>query len=490
MVVPYHLVTVCGNVIFAARGSDIYSFTPELQHISTWNYPANPQSRSSDPSQAPEASESPVPEGPPSKRRKLGGVEGDAANGTENGNSDKPQTPVILPKKHQDPTHQERPFIHGLTATSDHRHIVAITGSDKTIWVFEHDGAGNLKQLNHRTMPKRPCAITLTADNQTILSADKFGDVYSIPLIPSPSNNPTPAPSSRSATPSTPVFKPQANEFTVHTKRNLKALENQKLGLSSRATDKPAEPTFEHTLLLGHVSMLTAVTVGSHPVTGRPYILTADRDEHIRVSRGIPEQAHIIDAFCLGHEDFVSRLCIPSSRPEILISGGGDDDIFVWDWAQGRLLSRASVIEQVQKVTPEATKLAVSRLFAISDENGATSVFVICERVPAVFCYQLSGHSLQHSATIPTAGNPLDIASLSSETGSKPSLIVAVDPQISGEGEASPSLIVLSKNGLSSWQTSGVQKEALVVEGESIKLEELQKILYSTESLRKTSDFD
>jgi len=231
-------------------------------------------------------------------------------------------------------------------------------------------------------MPKRPCSIALTVDNQTILSADKFGDVYSVPLIPSASSTATPAPNSRSATPPiTPAFKPQANEFTVHTKRNLKALENQKLGLKIKAADKPAEPTFEHTLLLGHVSMLTAVAVGVHPTTGRPYILTADRDEHIRVSRGLPAQAHIIDAFCLGHEDFVSRLCIPPSRPEILISGGGDDDVFVWNWAEGRLLSRASVLEQVQKVTPDATKVAVSRLFAISSaENGSTLIFVICER--------------------------------------------------------------------------------------------------------------
>jgi tRNA (guanine-N(7)-)-methyltransferase subunit TRM82 len=78
---------------------------------------------------------------------------------------------------------------------------------------------------------------------------------------------------------------------------------------------------------------------------------------------------------------------------------------------------------------------------------------------------------------------------LSSGSGSEPSLIVAVDPLVSGEGEASPSLIVLLKNGPSFWQQSGVQKEALVVEGEN-KLGELQKILYSTESLRKTSDFE
>ncbi|KAK4447573.1 hypothetical protein QBC34DRAFT_409783, partial [Podospora aff. communis PSN243] len=487
MVVPYHLLTECGNVLFAARGSDIYSFTPQLQLISTWKYPSAAQNGSSDPSSAPQAS--PLPEEPPSKRRKVGFSQGGNFSEHENGSA-RSQAPVIEGRKNQDPSHQERPFIHGLTATTDHRHVVAITGSDKTIWVFEHDGQGNLKELSHRTMPKRPCSIAITSDNETILSADKFGDVYSIPLIPSPSDTATPAPKSRSATPSTlQAFKPQANEFTVHTKRNLKALENQKLGLKIKAADKPAELAFEHTLLLGHVSMLTAVAVGTHPTTRRSYILTADRDEHIRVSRGEHSQAHIIDAFCLGHEDFVSRLCIPPLSPEILVSGGGDDDIFVWNWAAGRLLARTSVLEQVQKVTPDATKVAVSRLFAYSEECGATTIFVICERVPAVFGYKLSANQLQHIITIPTAGNPLDIATLHREASQSPDLILAIDPQVSAEGTAGASLVVLTKDATGQSWSSTCEKEALFVEGENIKLEELQKILYSTENLRKTSDF-
>jgi len=242
-------------------------------------------------------------------------------------------------------------------------------------------------------MPKRPCSLVITTDNKTILSADKFGDVYSLPLIPTPSDGTTPTPTSRSTTPSTPQpFKPQANELTVHTKRNLKALENQKLGLKTKVPEKPAEAVFEHTLLLGHVSMLTMVLYAIHPVTNNPYILTGDRDEHIRVSRGLPAQAHIIEAFCLGHEDFVSRLCIPASQPKILISGGGDDDLFVWDWAQGRLLSRTSLLDEVRKVVPDSTKLAVTRLLALPSsasegyngdgggDDGRTLILVTCER--------------------------------------------------------------------------------------------------------------
>ena len=131
-------------------------------------------------------------------------------------------------------------------------------------------------------MPKRPCSIALTPDNLTILSADKFGDVYALPLIPSSesiatvtptiSAPATPAPLSRSSTPSIALpFKPQANELTVHTRRNLKALENQKISLQLNAPSQPTDalPAFTSTLLLGHVSMLTAVLVATHPSTGQ-----------------------------------------------------------------------------------------------------------------------------------------------------------------------------------------------------------------------------
>jgi len=75
----------------------------------------------------------------------------------ESGDVAETESPTVGVKKqgrekngNQDTAHQERPFIHALTATADNHHVVAITGSDKTLWVFEHDGAGNLEQLSQR----------------------------------------------------------------------------------------------------------------------------------------------------------------------------------------------------------------------------------------------------------------------------------------------------------------------------------------------------
>jgi tRNA (guanine-N(7)-)-methyltransferase subunit TRM82 len=186
----------------------------------------------------------------------------------------------------------------------------------------------------------------------------------------------------------------------VHTKRNLRALENQKISLNRKAQQQQqqesqqqqTQPQFEHTLLLGHVSMLTAICVGTERVVveggadgavrerEREYIITADRDEHIRVTRGMP-QAHVIEGFCLGHEEFVSRLCVgPGGRQEILVSGGGDDDLFVWDWAKGRLLGRAGVLEHVKGVVGESvSKVAVTRLLGCL-WKGRACVFVALER--------------------------------------------------------------------------------------------------------------
>tara|TARA_R110002060_G_scaffold25040_2_gene34123 strand:+ start:1433 stop:2161 length:729 start_codon:yes stop_codon:yes gene_type:complete len=241
-------------------------------------------------------------------------------------------------------------------------------------------------------MPKRPCSITITADSKTIISADKFGDVYSLPLIPSPAiSSNAPILASQTPEPSTAAkpFVPAANELTIHSQRNRKALENQKRQ-TNRPTEK-AEPTFEHKLLLGHVSMLTDVALVA--VEGRDYIVTADRDEHIRVSRGIPH-AHIIEGFCLGHTEFITRLCFPGSRPGVLISGGGEDELYVWEWLAGRIVGKVDLkghVDEVRKEldifkqsegAAEAVKIVVSGIFAIQTTVGSGMrdvVVVTCE---------------------------------------------------------------------------------------------------------------
>ncbi|KAK3397613.1 hypothetical protein B0T20DRAFT_438726 [Sordaria brevicollis] len=568
MALPYHVLKVHDGIIFAARGSNIHSFNSNFEPISVWKYPVKQEetngqkTESETPAPTVEAEESSAPEGPPAKKRKT--EDGEAAavvteeskeqeakeettteGQTETKTDGKNQQEVNRRSRRQKQKQKtegamaknnnkavlETPFVQGMYLTTDGRHLVAITGADKTIWVFEHDGAGNLKQLSQRAMPKRPCALALTPDNKTILSADKFGDVFSLPLLFTPAEptaaaaaatttttsevaTPEPTPSA----PATPVIvpptdvakaqqlsvKPQANELTVHTLRNLKALENQKRCLERQKAAKLAAALqasqFEHTLQLGHVSMLTSVAVAVHPShPNRTYIITADRDEHIRVSRGIP-QAHVIEGFLLGHDEFVSRVCIPEKRGDVLISGGGDDDLFVWDWVSGSLLGKAAVLAEVKKAlaaeeAEKVTKVAVTRIFDVQ-QGEKTQIFVICERIPLLLVYTLtSTNTLEHTQTLSLPGNPLDVEYLKAES----KLLVSIDPNTSSETQEEEannggvsSILALSSDE-SSWKvapTGGLKVTESAEADNSLSPQDLQKLLYTTESLRKTNKDD
>ena len=216
----------------------------------------------------------------------------------------------------------------------------------------------HLLLIKNRVMPKRPCAVALTPDESTLLCADKFGDVFSLPLL-GQTHDPVSCPADdkqglgngpNGAPPKD--FVPSASALTVHTKGNREALRQQQKIKNPKAEKKSLN--FEHQLLLGHVSLLTDVTCVTISSSNRMrnYILSSDRDEHIRVSRGVP-QAHIVEGYCLGHTEFISKLCIPPAYPHLLISGGGDGALLLWDWHSGKIrqkLDLRRLVEDLKRV--------------------------------------------------------------------------------------------------------------------------------------------
>lgn len=230
-------------------------------------------------------------------------------------------------------------------------------------------------------MPKRPCSISLTSDERTILCADKFGDVYSLPLFGISYESLAKEPLQEKPDAPKP-YVPAATSKTVHTRKNREALRNQQNPNLQKAEKRVVH--FDHQLLLGHVSLLTNVACAtitdkaSPSARSRTYILTADRDEHIRVSRGIP-QAHIIEQYCLGHTEFVSKLCIPSWNSQLLVSGGGDDFILVWDWVTGTIRQKVDIKCHVDAlriqyaVTMEQFRDTEKALLDEGDKNVAVS---------------------------------------------------------------------------------------------------------------------
>ncbi|KAI4091099.1 MAG: hypothetical protein LQ344_004327 [Seirophora lacunosa] len=341
-----------------------------------------------------------------------------------------------------------------LVATSDGQSIAVVTDEDKCVRVLRLDGKGRLQQLSQRQ------DFTFTPDEKTILCGDKYGDVYALPLHPAEhetghvSQSGAEADEEHEAQP-TGSF-PSASTRTVHTLRNRQALKHQ---LDS-ANKKPPPKTlaFNHQLLLGHVSLLTDVKCiavageeSAHP-PNRTYIITADRDEHIRISRGMP-QAHIIEGFCLGHKHFVSKLCVPSWNTRLLISGGGDDHLLVWDWTAGHLLHRVNLQSLVmnhinyryasselldpdpidQKIVlasykriavcglyPAEARNAVGELrryiavavegyvMLMSEHNQPADKFYLS--IPAVFLFSIADNgAMQQEAAIATEGNVISI---------------------------------------------------------------------------------
>ncbi|KAH7379315.1 guanine-N(7)--methyltransferase subunit TRM82 [Phaeosphaeria sp. MPI-PUGE-AT-0046c] len=328
---------------------------------------------------------------------------------------------------------QERQYnISSLILSSDGKYLVGVTGEDKCIRVFEINPASGLQQLSARCMSRKPSSITLTSDDSTILCADKFGDVYALPLLPGPDDERLDAATApETLEPEEKEFTPSATVLTVHSGRNRKTLEDQ-LKQKAKGPAKPKEAiTFRHDLLLGHVSMLTDLAFAS--VDGRGYIITADRDEHIRVSRGMP-QAHIIEGFCFGHEEFVSKLCLTQSG--MLISGGGDTHLFAWDWQNYRLLEKLALrdtVNQFLKTRPEVSdskndetlRVAVSGIWDVPNSHDEDEILVACEGVPALFSFSL-GKRATPDSSLPLHGNVLDVAFLKPSHGLC-TIVVSVD---------------------------------------------------------------
>ncbi|KAE8147625.1 WD40-repeat-containing domain protein [Aspergillus avenaceus] len=401
------------KLLVASAGPKLYSYNAETgERLAVWPQDVDANKTHDSAAETDQA--------PPEKKRKVSPTAEEPVNDVKSGA--------------KAPAWSNIPIV---VATANSEHVVAMTAEDKTIRVFQLQADGTFDQLSERCMPKRPCSIALADDDRTIVCGDKFGDVYSLPLIPG--NEPYVAPKLVSR-----PKVPAATPLTVHSKRNLESLEQQlRHQQQKKATEEKTGINFEHQLLLGHVSLLTDVAFVSLPSdvspTGkRSYILTADRDEHIRVSRY--PQAHIIENYCLGHNSFINKLCIPEWAPEHLISGGGDNYLLVWKWAEGQIVQKVSLVDEGS----EDTQVAVRGLWAVSSENSKV-ILVALDGTSQLLCFthEVDG-SLKAQEPIETTGNVLDVTS----TGKDNKIFVTVDSirekNSTQEWRASPSTLIES----------------------------------------------
>lgn len=251
------------------------------------------------------------------------------------------------------------------------------------------------KVLTQRELVKRPACIDI--HGSTLVVGDRFGDVYDYDLT----------------------------QVSLET-----ALGEEVTKVASEEDD---DEEGVNPPLLGHVSIMGAVKlVHSTADPKRRYIISADRDEHIRVSRY--PQSFVIEQFLLGHEAFVSALVVPSARRDLLISFGGDEHAFLWSWEQGREVARLSLERLVQETRGVAAYFGVTTVLELpSGGDSTTRLVVACRDVAKVFILSLSGDfmSIDSVEVVALAAPALDLAIV------KDRLVVALDTRSQREAASS-----------------------------------------------------
>ncbi|XP_067371674.1 tRNA (guanine-N(7)-)-methyltransferase non-catalytic subunit wdr4 isoform X2 [Channa argus] len=202
--------------------------------------------------------------------------------------------------------------------------LVALTDDTKRLVLFQCEPSWQCISL--RWVVRRCTSLVFSQAEDQVLAADKSGDVYSYSVV---------------------------------------------------------EPQKEGELKMGHLSMLLAVTMSPDD----RYIITADRDEKIRVS---PLRCpYKIQSFCLGHQEFVSALLIPSGHSHCLLSGSGDGMVKLWEYECGRRLQSWDLKELEEKQGAEADKEKKPTVCRIASSQDGRHIAVQCERVSTVQFFTL-----------------------------------------------------------------------------------------------------
>ncbi|KAM7178049.1 tRNA (guanine-N(7)-)-methyltransferase non-catalytic subunit WDR4 isoform 4-T4 [Macrochelys suwanniensis] len=197
----------------------------------------------------------------------------------------------------------------------------ALTDDNKRLVLFRTKPCWEC--LSVRSVVRRCTALIITAAEDKILVADKSGDVYSYSVT-----------------------------------------EPQKAGKVE----------------LGHLSLLLDVALSPDD----QYILTADRDEKIRVS--LTRAPHNIVSFCLGHREFVSRIFVIPNYPDLMLSASGDCTLRLWEYKSGKEV-HCCHLNSLNKTeaTNNDKKYAVSRIAYCCQGN---YIAILCDCIPTVYIFQ------------------------------------------------------------------------------------------------------
>ncbi|CAM4447048.1 tRNA (guanine-N(7)-)-methyltransferase non-catalytic subunit WDR4 isoform X1 [Lepidochelys kempii] len=147
------------------------------------------------------------------------------------------------------------------------------------------------------------------------------------------------------------------------------------------------EPQKAGKVELGHLSLLLDVALSPDD----QYILTADRDEKIRVS--LTRAPHNIVSFCLGHREFVSRIFVIPNYPDLMLSASGDCTLRLWEYKSGKEV-HCCHLNSLNKTeaTNNDKKYAVSRIAYCCQGN---YIAILCDCIPTVYIFQFDAATQQ-----------------------------------------------------------------------------------------------
>ncbi|KAI9340877.1 WD40-repeat-containing domain protein [Obelidium mucronatum] len=137
-------------------------------------------------------------------------------------------------------------------------------------------------------------------------------------------------------------------------------------------------------LLLGHCSLVTDMLL-SHE---NGFLVTSDRDEKIRVSL-FPDTFEI-DGFCLGHTGFITKICPVPHRPAEIISGGGDGTLIIWNLGTHSEVERLSIADFAPELQPAPTTDSSKTppppptIITIKSSPASSSIAVLFEKIALV----------------------------------------------------------------------------------------------------------
>ncbi|KAM6291296.1 tRNA (guanine-N(7)-)-methyltransferase non-catalytic subunit WDR4 [Porphyrio hochstetteri] len=141
------------------------------------------------------------------------------------------------------------------------------------------------------------------------------------------------------------------------------------------------EPQADGKLELGHLSLLLDVALSPDD----RYVLTADRDEKIRVS--LVKAPYNIVSYCLGHKEFVSRILVIPNYPDLLLSASGDSTLRLWEYKAGEEVYCCHLNSICGSETTKADqKYPVSKLTYCCQDG---YVAILCDSIPTVYIFQL-----------------------------------------------------------------------------------------------------